>query len=914
MANALTELDLYIYKPENSGNNDDANCSWEENFTVSSPGIIHLASEQIQSHSTSITDATFASGTRGLRPESVYCMHGVGKDSYNNTITSETTRFLTKRDYPVFNKMSVGHAIITSNDKIIFNNEFNQSYNFDIITTSSDKLKIDVRNNTKTVLVSPNDADLKVQLNGNLLSESKYIINHLTDYSDANLLDPEYEGNGNNRFKRINRYNEIENLDTSTNHYIKYYDFNSFQPNKMTLVEFNALNKYTGIHSFSGTVLYGEENISFNIDPSNALFVQNHYLNNLGSQIEPFFIDTASYNPLVYTTDIESSLNYKNKLYKSPDLNVNSTEYDKIDTNAIIFNSKNWYDKTEDSYWELDIKVKPSSRRPVHPTMSSLYYNDNQNTVSDFDIHFWTLFPPKHELYYNESGRDDIVTPGSGNTYYQLQDYSKIVFSPFNSGSGHGYNFKTFTDARRPYMSLVNEVFNKNNPILGLTNTTNYTPENSAQFFSNDISNYLDNPKRATTYILEMSSPLTDQDITDISYNPDTSSNISSKFKTISLYDPIIEQSSESTCYPGIKQSYDEKLLNTIQSYNEDIENKVLYKPSFSRIQKVHTLSNGNATKTDLNMITWPSSNLIINTLIPGKYYGFRLTASNYCGTTTNVFIFKTKEAEPNTLYSTVYKSGTSGNEISSNTDAGGITINIEPNDILNIQASFVLGDGNDLSGTSPHYMEVTYSSDGGLGEEISISNSNATQYSWPLLQHSFDSEGLYALFIKTPRHQKNNDSSNTNVFTHTYFINVSSNPTTSITTDNASNITINSAKLNGTVSVTGTHSPSKAQKFLFATSSLVLDSVKELTDQSSITAPIDVTEYPVSPTKNNGAFFYNATGLTANTTYYYVACAKNQHDRWYSGTIKSFTTDDNANINITVNSITRTGATITFQ
>ena len=63
-----------------------------------------------------------------------------------------------------------------------------------------------------------------------------------------------------------------------------------------------------------------------------------------------------------------------------------------------------------------------------------------------------------------------------------------------------------------------------------------------------------------------------------------------------------------------------------------------------------------------------------------------------------------------------------------------------------------------------------------------------------------------------------------------------------------------------------------------------------------------------------NGAFSYIVQGLIANTTYYYVACAQNQLDKWYSGAIKSFTTDDNANINITVDSITRTGATITFQ
>lgn len=923
MANALTDLNLYIHRPVES--DVDYAYSWEETLTDENPGIIHI--EDLQSHSVPITDATFASGTRGLRPESVYTIYGIGEDSHGNTINSESTNFLTKRDYPVFNKMSVGHAVVTSNNKVIFNNEYNQSYNNSIITTTltTDNLKLNVTDNHE-VEVSSNDSNLKTQLNGNLLLSSKYFVNHLTDYSDVNLLDPTYTQDQTipSKFLRINRYEQIERIGTPAhNHYIKYYDFNSFQPNKMGLIEFNALNKYTGLHSFNDTVISGEDSIYETILPVDTRFINNHQMDQIGSQIDPFFSNLASdpYNPLIDTPQSQT-LEYKNYIFKSPDLSTDHQNMEVASTNGIVLNFKDWYNNTEDKYWELDIKANPSSRRPANtPSSNSKYYNDNQNTVSDFDIHFWTLLPPRHRLYYNngENETEAVSISGDGFNYYNLNNYSTVSFRPSSASgaSGEGYSFKTDTDIRRPYLSLVNEVFNTQNNVLGLSNIKTFSPTDSSIFFSTGnfgtITTYLSNPLRATTYILELSSPLEEYEALSL-YNYPDNADYSDKFKTISFYNPITESSQPSAIYQGITYSYDEKLLDVIDGQNPDVSTKVNHIPVLSKITKIHELSNNRSTQTELRRISWPNESLTINTLIPGNYYGFRLTAANYCGTSVKTFIFKTKDAEPCTLNSLVYKTETAGTTVTTTSDNFCGIMPIEPGDEINIQSSFALGNGNEISSSAPLTITVSYSKSAPdpISETV-ITNTEADATSWPSKSQVFTEQGVYTLTIKTPRHQKINDITHNNTFEHVYQIVVSDTPTTAVTTNDASNIDINSVTLNGTVSVTGTHSTSKAQKFFLTTTSSDLNSIKELSDQDSITAagvPVYSLNFPVG----NGAFSYNVQGLIANTTYYYVACAQNQLDKWYSGAIKSFTTDDNANINITVDSITRTGATITFQ
>ncbi len=98
------------------------------------------------------------------------------------------------------------------------------------------------------------------------------------------------------------------------------------------------------------------------------------------------------------------------------------------------------------------------------------------------------------------------------------------------------------------------------------------------------------------------------------------------------------------------------------------------------------------------------------------------------------------------------------------------------------------------------------------------------------------------------------------------------------VTTASASDVSVTSAMLNGSLSVEGEEKLSKSVSFLYSTSEKTLEGLKSNGERESASL------------EENGSFSRKIEFLSLNTTCYYVACAK-VHDKEFYGEVKSFTT-----------------------
>ena len=114
------------------------------------------------------------------------------------------------------------------------------------------------------------------------------------------------------------------------------------------------------------------------------------------------------------------------------------------------------------------------------------------------------------------------------------------------------------------------------------------------------------------------------------------------------------------------------------------------------------------------------------------------------------------------------------------------------------------------------------------------------------------------------------------------------------VTTMSASDVSLVSATLNGSLAVEGEEELPKSVSFLFSTSEKTLESLKSNGERK------------YASLEDNGSFSRTIESLSLNTTYYYVACAE-VHDKEFYGEVKSFTTT-NIGVTLTTNAATEIG------
>ncbi len=114
------------------------------------------------------------------------------------------------------------------------------------------------------------------------------------------------------------------------------------------------------------------------------------------------------------------------------------------------------------------------------------------------------------------------------------------------------------------------------------------------------------------------------------------------------------------------------------------------------------------------------------------------------------------------------------------------------------------------------------------------------------------------------------------------------------VTTASASDVSVTSAMLNGSLSVEGEEKLSKSVSFLYSTSEKTLEGLKSNGERESASL------------EENGSFSRTIEFLSLNTTYYYVACAK-VHDKEFYGEVRSFSTT-NAGVTLTTKAATEIG------
>lgn len=865
MSNYLKHLDVKIY-PTTSGG-WDSHTSSEPSYTWSGDGTDQAPITSIPiGNKTSLNDI--------LWPETQYTANFTGVDAYDNNLSISDATFTTTPDYPIFCDVSACSRISGS------------GYDFQV-----EHINEYVKDNTQNErTVYPEDA--KAALNTDFLAVNSFSAVNIIDFRDKNAFQPA-------SFKSTT-FKPVDSAEDSI--YINYYrgNGNNLIPRKQNLIQFSTLNRRLGIDTIQATMVW--DGVTKNATP---VSFPGSGSSSLGGDVVVNTAYQTHFVPEDFNEDTTSTIQ-----------NYDPTEdqvfevyyaYSTVSTSKpaawLGIYTKEWETNDHDASGTITITAKSKTK-------------NQSGAQSTLAIPFNTYSSPAIDIFMSDGGVESTPTLVS-NSYYNALSKTSLHFN--GGSSGAGFIFKTQTSDIRPYVPLVNYNRTLSNDIIDST-IKNFSPY-SVYLFGNTCQN-ISIPQREIPVIVEVaagahtiqgwSRPFAfdtlaeAQAFIDNDSSPIGTTSIAKEWKTIGAA-PISDNSG----------------ITIIPEYHDEDNSYGLDKPQ---------IINPTATRISDNqhhsIFKWPegdcvlkdsaSDNNALDLLVPGKYYKFRVTTANLCGTRSKTFIFKMQDPDER-FYSSRIESTSLSTPVSigpTSADAPNqTTLNLPTDSTIDIYGnecdsttvrtnidygSQQFGHGWETTGVNTHvdmYYNGTYMTTySGQNGQNSIAVSNV----------SLASSGTYRIEVHS------NSCRESNVFmpnvleghvkTHTYIINVQDGNSLDVVTNQVTNLNTSTATLNGSWTSTGSHNIS-GQRFKFWTGAAV--------DENNGTAIWKNISDGV--TVSNNSFSYGMTGLTPNTTYSYRAYATSDDSTIndVNGIVVTFTTPDVYTPTINVGDVTRTTGTI---
>lgn len=865
MSNYLKHLDVKVYPTTSSG--WDSHTSSDPTFTWSGDGTDTTPI-------TSIPIGTKTSLNDILWPETEYTANFTGVDAYDNTLSIANASFTTTPDYPIFCDVSACSRMSGSGY---------DGPGYDFKVKDVNEYVKDNAQNGKIVY----SEDAKAALNTDFLSANSFSAYNVIDFRDKNAFQP--ESFKSTAFKPV--------ISASDPIYTNYYrgNGNNLIPRKQNLIQFSTLNRRLGIDTIQATMVWDGETrnsgpVSFPATGSSSLGgdveVNTEYQDNFVP--ENFDIDTTS-TIQGYDTSAENVF----EVYYA-----HSTVNTSRPAAWIGIYTKKWETNDHDASGTITITAKSKTK-------------NQSGTQSTLTIPFNTYSAPAIDIFMNDGGVENTPTQVS-DAYYNALSMTSLQFN--GGSSGAGYIFKTQTSDIRPYVPLVNYNKTLTNDIID-SDIHNFSPY-SAYLFGDSYQN-ISIPQREIPVIVEVaagshigqswSKPFAFDSLSDAQafINDDTTpigtTSITKEWKTIGAA-PILDES-EITI---VSEYHDEN-----ESYG--LDKSQIINPTATRIFDNQHHSIFKWPEGDCVLKDSASADNALDLLVPGKFYKFRVTTANLCGTRSKTFIFKMQDPDTR-YYSSRIESSSLSTPVSigptSDASPNQVTLNLSTNSIINVY-------GNECDSTTvrdnidygqEHYGHGWKTTNVNTRVDLYHNDIYITTYSGQNGQNSIaisnislESAGTYRIEVYSNSCRLFNDymsSDESYVKTHTYIINVQDSNSLDVVTNQVTNLNTTSATLNGSWTSTGSHTIS-GQRFKFWPG----DSTAENSGQASYIEINDGVQ--VSGT----TFTFNKTGLSPNTTYSYRALATSNDSEIGEdvGEVVTFTTPNVYTPTINIGDVTRT-------
>lgn len=830
-----------------------------------------------------------------LWPETTYSISVLSAtDAYDNDVTANVSITLSKRmknDYPAFSRAYV------------FTNKDTEHNIWYFIRPKNQAAYSDHGAQTLNVQISDDVDSARGTLNSTFLDANGYVIKGLGDWNDVNFYSADDVKNGESSWSHADHndslyptYYGMQTVSDTATHNI--YG-NILIPGGPTLIPIDIFNKKLGIYTATGTFIWnggtlttasytfdgGTKSVQGDQNPIPENVVSQEGLEITGSEqgsIRHFIEDEEVFG--IYQADKEDIQNADN------------------DSAFIGIRTKDW-SVPQDAYGFISVTAQSKTKAT------------GDGSESYLNIPFYTFAPPTLELEQQVTADYSTYTPVSNMTVTDSMRRTGITFTNSNTPIYGAIRLNMSTHKCRPFLPLVSKEYGVGNPVYesGITEFTAYNE--FLDYKNGNGTTVFNEPGKQTPFILEVSC---DSVGTINEFNSDNQiDDPETDFWRVIGYTPSYME--DDSTKPNFLEDY---------ALSEDTKYSIYRATAVAETGAAgKQLSEDVKESSNRCVITWPTNEFQIDDgfngiegLIPGKYYKFRATAANFCGTSPIVFNVRTKEASTRTYGSSIYVNGSVVGAIAPTENASASTSvsNLPTGTQLTIY-------GGENRVANEHYTVITangepngwQSSSTDTKIEVSTDGSTYTQLTYDDrtlnyvdAQYTLSQAGTYYFRITSNSCKLANSSAQPgNTKVHTYTVTAADGRTLTVTTGNNTQPSAQSAIINGSYTLGGQgHSVTKVG-FKYWTGTEPADATASTVDNANAHVAADSLANLFSKTLSS---------LQANTTYYYRAYAVTSDSTIGSlgglvyGAVQSFTTnEDLSNIQLNVTGETRTTAQI---
>lgn len=553
--------------------------------------------------------------------------------------------------------------------------------------------------------------------------------------------------------------------------------------------------------------------------------------------------------------------------------------------------------------------------------INTAYEAPVQSDYAKYGFHFdvttnkWRPFLPLFNYKFDTD--ESIIGNESVSTFIDNRDGDPYFFKPVDE---HDYTRRAFLDPHRMTSLVVEALFDTREDQVNQTYTKLY-------------------PHRMTTYNSFTDTDERMLDITNI--NETIEPYFSDEAKA--TWGSIGASPTRSSLSSSVSDAHNFLEDYFISQPEFELNRTGMKNPSSDAFTSYRPMNIGNSTPIDSGgpnmMMSWPIGIPrfdqdhevgadCLTSLIPDSYYFFRVTAANFCGTTSKIFAIRTLDVDPPEFQTQLMKtSQSSGQEInlgtinSSNkneTFNNGNPIPVDNTTYFEFWADDIRngweGDPNWASQTQTKNCTIHYQYKANVedswGPEVKIPIEGVDYHFYVIgVDHYFypfapgnPGAGYYKFIIRSNKIRYANSYDVWHYQrTHTYYVNVTEDNELQAITEGNTPTSITSRQINGRYNLTGQHS---------------LDGQDPAGFEWGLANPDSpISSIPATTIVNNT---FNATlsNLSPTTGYRYRAWAKSTDaniGKVY-GEWQYFTTENVVTATITVSNETRTGVNITVN
>lgn len=895
-------------------------------------------------------------------PETKYAVSASGVDEYDYPITisfdNNTDYFITKNDYPAFSDFYIGSRNFRNGYFY-----FNLSEKATVKTGLTSIPKWYSSGGDKDFLNTPT-----------YINQNSFEVEGLVDNFDPNAFDP----------VEIYRDNWVF-ADTDSDFYKEHYLYaedsnmskvqNILPSNRDIIIGFDTFNSKLGLHK-----------ITFQSD-SNNLFTMNNTVtfNQDGALISDKGRDTFSYplsssygslSNLISGTTITGIPNILNFLSNSGEKIYGCKNNDNIYTFIGIRQkydfTANWPEYEDFEYNDSGVYLIGTGISKCRKTSNGQI--ENNASRSNINIKFKTYFPPKIKANYSYNGVLTNVEKklDDGNSIIDTEKYDELnqISSPtwlsfvgdYYTNVHYGvspmpevndaFHFDVTTNAYRPFLPLFNYQFDSDQPILSSDTYTfadNYLDSNyfDANGLSDGTKDALESVHRMTPLVVEALYYIKESNPYEYLY-PYRMSGFDGltyyekpDFSEIpqDIFDAIRENDAMWGAIGGCPTDDMHGTYNFDEDFYDSSNTAILNRASIKNPStNVESFANSKQ-----NRITWPVGVAKLNklsssssnptsavNLIPNTYYFFRVTAANYCGTTSKIFAIKTHKPSPMT-FTTSVSFNTTGSGSTSNIPGSSVAteisvgneeidnnlwFNINAGDYLYFNTTTLGGTGYDAFTTinpsntksiSIYYWTWDSTNSTWINKQEMTLSAAATWNSFGSAPFQVSS-GKYKVELRSTALRYANTTLTGNIFSENYWLQQSHIYYFNVTDSNSLQVNNNGATINSPVSATITGSYTKTGshnitdtgfEWYESTTSGTIHDIDLQSTSSSLTSNLTV-----EPGKT---YYYRSYAISNDTTL-------GTNGKVYASGWVNFTVPNTVGATITISNETRTGVSITVE